>query len=181
MIIALLILVFLTIIGVSANQTSEFEIQIAGNEKYHKIAFYNADSGLYVSAKVISATVDGGEAPSLSNISYLNTSGAADPGDSTLDDIFYNEIMAFSAHDSANDLKFSLGSHDVSIDVDRTGQKNLTGGGAEFGSGAEGVGVGSAGGVALFFEMDSIGDGPSTAQSNVEAEYRKVLGVAGGV
>ena len=182
MIIALLMLAFLTIIGLSAGTTSQFETQIAGNEKFHKIAFYNADSGLYVSAKLISATIDDGEPQtSVSNISYLNSSGSPDPGDSTLDDIFFNEIMAYNAHDSANDMRFALGSHNVEVDVERTGQVSLTGGGAEFGSGAEGVGVGSTGGVALLFGVESFGDGPSSSQSNVEAEYRKVVGVAGGL
>jgi type IV pilus assembly protein PilX len=44
-IVAMLILVFLTIIGISAINTSRFESQIAGNEHRYQIAFYLADSG----------------------------------------------------------------------------------------------------------------------------------------
>ena len=188
MVIALLMLSLLTIIGISAARTSGIETQIAANEKFHKIAFYNADSGIYVTPKLISLCVDGGEPQDgLSGISYLDSSGDPDPSDSTLDDIFFYEIMGYeetlerAAHDSANDMRFALGSHDVDVDIERTGQESIAGGGVEFGSGAEGVGTGSTGGVALLFAMDSYGDGPASSQSNVEAEYRKVLGVAGGL
>ena len=44
-IIAMMILVFLTIIGISAINTSKFESQIAGNEHRYQIDFYVADSG----------------------------------------------------------------------------------------------------------------------------------------
>jgi len=94
MIIALLILALLTIIGISAAKTSGIEIQIAANEKFHKIAFYNADSGIYVTPKLISLCIDSGEIQQgLSKITYLDSSGDPDPTDSTLDDIFYYEIM----------------------------------------------------------------------------------------
>ena len=45
LVVALLILVLLTLIGISATRTGEIELQISGNEKYHKIAFYAAESG----------------------------------------------------------------------------------------------------------------------------------------
>ena len=44
-IVAMLILVFLTIIGISAVNTSKFESQIVGNEHRYQIDFYLADSG----------------------------------------------------------------------------------------------------------------------------------------
>jgi type IV pilus assembly protein PilX len=44
-IVAMLILVFLTIIGISAINTSTFEMQIVGNEHRYQIDFYVADSG----------------------------------------------------------------------------------------------------------------------------------------
>lgn len=44
-IVALLLLVTLTIIGVAATQTSIFESQIIGNEHRYQIDFYIADSG----------------------------------------------------------------------------------------------------------------------------------------
>jgi len=44
LVVALLILVILTIIGISATTTTDIETQIAGNEKFQKIAFYAAEA-----------------------------------------------------------------------------------------------------------------------------------------
>ena len=60
LIVALFILVILTLLGIMATTTTETEIQIAGNEKFHKMAFQNADSGVFSTPKVISGAFDGG-------------------------------------------------------------------------------------------------------------------------
>jgi hypothetical protein len=57
-VIALLIFVILTLLGVSATITSRTEVQIAGNDRFRIIAFENADSGVYATPKVISACMD---------------------------------------------------------------------------------------------------------------------------
>jgi hypothetical protein len=50
LIIAVMILVLLTVIGISAITTSNIEVQISGNDKINKMVFYAADSGIpYVS------------------------------------------------------------------------------------------------------------------------------------
>jgi len=45
LILALLILVLLTLMGISATTTSTIEVQMAGNEKFYEMAFYTAESG----------------------------------------------------------------------------------------------------------------------------------------
>lgn len=170
LLVALFILVILTLIGIIATTTTEMEIQIAGNEKFHKIAFQNADSGVYTTPKVISAAFDSGAEPSWTGVTYLGTSGT-----------FYREVMGFDTHDSASDIRFTLDGHNVDVDVNRTGQEIIPGGSAEFASGAEGIGSGSAGGVGILYDMDSLGDGPSSSLSNVSAVYRKIIGTAGGL
>jgi hypothetical protein len=170
LIVALLILVVLTIIGVSATTTSEIEIKIAGNDQFHKVAFQNADSGVYTVPKLISLCIDNASEQAVAGMTYT-------PSDGT----FYREIMGFDAPDAATDVQFSLAGFNVNVGVDRTGAMNLAGGGVEFASGAEGVGVGSAGGVAIFFDMDSFGEGPGSSVSNIGGVYRKVVGVVGGL
>ncbi len=169
LVIALLILVFLTIIGISATTTTQIELQISGNEKSYRIAFYNADSGVYATPKLISACLDNGAEQDVAGLTYLGSSGT-----------FYREIMGYDAHDSDKDIRFTLSGFNVDVDVERTGQETLAGGGAEFASGAEGIGAG-AGGVAILYDMDSFGEGPNSSLSNVGAVYRKVLGVPGGL
>ena len=44
LVVALLILVLLTIIGLAATNTSKIELNISGNEKLHKMAFYAAEA-----------------------------------------------------------------------------------------------------------------------------------------
>jgi hypothetical protein len=171
MVVALIVLALLTMIGVSASTTSEIDIQIAGNHKFHEIAFHHADSGVYSTPKVVSACVDLGTQPDISSVTYLD-SGTSD---------FYREIMGYKAHDADKDLRFVLSGHRVDLDVERTGQRSLAGGGVEFASGAEGVGAGTSGGLAIFYMMNCIGEGPNAAASNVVAEYRKVVGVSGGL
>jgi len=49
LVIALIMMVLLTLLGISASTTTEIEIQIAGNERSHGIAFYAAEAaGAYV-------------------------------------------------------------------------------------------------------------------------------------
>ena len=170
-VVALIMLALLTMIGVSASRTSEIDMLVAGNQKFHQMAFYHADSGVYATPKVISTCVDSGSQPDISTITYL------DSGTSN----FYREVMGYDPYDSDRDLRFALSGNRVDLDVERTGQQSLAGGGVEFASGAEGVGAGSSGGVAIFYTMDSLGEGPNAAESNVRAEYRKVMGVAGGL
>ena len=104
------------------------------------------------------------------NITYLGTSGT-----------FYEEIMDYKTNDSDEDIRFTLGGFNVDVDVRRDRVENLAGGAVEFAAGAEGIGAGSSGGVAIFYEMDSFGDGPANSISNVSAVYRKVVGVPGGL
>ena len=51
MVVALLILVLLTIIGLAATNTSKIELNISGNEKLHKMAFYAAEASRAYVAK----------------------------------------------------------------------------------------------------------------------------------
>jgi len=179
LIVALLILVFLTIIGISATTTTNIEIQIAGNEKFHKIAFYHADSGVYTTPKLISACIDSGAEINIGSgttepdIEYITGSSST---------LFYRQVMYPDEYDEGDkDIQFTLGGNNIQVDVENSGSKNLAGGGVEFAAGAEGIGAGSGGGVAIYYKMDSSGDGPANSISNVSAVYRKVVGVSGGL
>jgi hypothetical protein len=170
MVVVLLILVILTLVGITAATTSNIEVQVAGNQKFHKIAFHNADSGVYTTPKLISAAFDTGTEPTASGISYLGSTGD-----------FYREIMGYDSYDPDRDVRITLAGYDVDVDVNRLGTETLAGSGAEFASGAEGIGVGSTGGVAVVYGLDSLGEGPSESLSNIAAVYRKIVGTPGGL
>lgn len=170
MVVALLVLIILTVIGIGANNTTSTDIQIAANEKFHKLAFYNADAGVYATPKLISDAIDSGANPSGTGFTYLDTGT----------DKFFRELMGYDTNDSDRDIRFVLGGRNVELDVQRNRAESLAGGGAEFAAGAEGIGSGSSGGFATYYDLDSFGDGPSSATSNVGATYRKV-NVPGGL
>jgi hypothetical protein len=169
-VVALLILVVLTIIGVGATTTAEIELQIARNQKFNLIAFENADSGVYITPKLISSCLEYNDDQSFTDVTYLGRPGT-----------FYREIMGFDPHDSASDVRFAVTGSNVDVDVNRLGVQYITGGSIEFGSGSEGVGVGSPGGIAILYDINSLGDGPGSSRANVAGVYRKLVGVPGGL
>ena len=188
MIIVVLIMIALTTIGISALNTTTIEIQIAGNDKFHKMAFQNADSGIYTTPKLISACLAGGSeditpppmgifARSLLPPPLWSNVGIMTGSDGTL----YREIMGYDAYDVATDVRMVVDGSPVEVDVRRVRTETLAGGGAEFASGAEGLGSGSTGSSAIIFEEDSFGEGPSGSASNIGAFYRKVLDMPGGL
>jgi hypothetical protein len=170
-IVALLVLFTLTLLGISATTTSTVELQIAANDQLHTIAFYNTECGIFATPKLISNA--GSIAP---GIEYLPNDG------SYVADTFFRQVIGYDAYDGGtSDITFDSGGIPVEVDVERLGQQNIVGGGAEFASGSQGIGAGSTGGVAIFFGMDAAGTGPRNSAANIRAEYRKVVGVPGGL
>jgi hypothetical protein len=58
LIVALLMLVLLTVIGISASTISNIELQVAGNEKSYKIAFFAADGGTEAGAELLEKNIE---------------------------------------------------------------------------------------------------------------------------
>ncbi|MDY6879684.1 MAG: pilus assembly PilX N-terminal domain-containing protein [Thermodesulfobacteriota bacterium] len=81
LIMALVLMVVLTIIGIAVTKTSRTEVQLAGNEKYYKEAFYNADSGIsfiVATAPSISGLTPGPNTEIPSGARDLDGDGAVD-------------------------------------------------------------------------------------------------------
>jgi Tfp pilus assembly protein PilX len=176
---ALLILVMVTLLGLSAMDTTTVELTIAGNDLRSRLAFFSADSGVYGVPKIISQAVNVGAPvgfvgdPTL--IAWSNPAGNPQQ-------TFYGQIMGYVTYIAAPDIDMVLGGFNTTqVDVRRIRSKVVTGGGAEFASGHEGIGVGASGGTAIFYRLNSRGQSTRRAASNVIADYRKVVGVAGGL
>jgi len=58
LVIALLMLVVLTLIGISATTTTTFELQIAGNDKLFKRAFYAADGATEMGGELMEQNIE---------------------------------------------------------------------------------------------------------------------------
>ncbi len=177
---AVLILVIVTLVGLSAMDTTTVELQIASNDQRSRIAFYNADSGVYGTPKIISRIIDISDPVGIA--AEAGSIAAGVTWDVTTDqDTFFDQVMGYDNYDPTQDIVMGQGGFSTQVDVERVRSQILAGGGAEFASGVEGVGVGSTGGVAVYYELDSWGQSTRGAVSNVIADYRKVVGVAGGL
>ena len=188
LIFALVILLVVSIMGSSATLTSQIDLKLSGNAKVIRTSFYVADGGIMLSPKVISQIISDRALPAedqTPQISYDDyASGVDEP-------LLVKKIMGFAMDSDYQDEdpnladismdQGTLGS--MAVDLTRVATRYLSGGGVEFASGTEGVGVGGAASAAIIYRLDSrgtVGTAPRTTSSNIVAQYRKVAGVAGG-
>ena len=190
LVIAVLILLVLTVIGIYAITTTTFETKIAGFEREFKTAFYTADSGEPIGINAIKAIIH--YVPT--SPSNLSTLSANPLWNNILENNLFdnNEIFTDGRHTddpiSAPNIKatgqqigFPTGTPTkLRADIDRLASYPLSGGATEYGSGYEGIGQGGGGDVAIIYEIDSVGYYTySNAESELEIGYRHVVGVAG--
>ena len=166
---ALLVLVIITLVGLSAMDTTTVELQIAGNDQRSRLAFYSADSGVYGVPKIISRIVDTSGPVIIDAVSDSIARGVTwDATSSQV--IFFNQVMGYQDYDPVPDVALNSGGFNTNVDVRRVRSRVLAGGGAEFASGVEGIGVGTTGGVAVFYALNSMGQ--STRRSRFQRDSR---------
>jgi Tfp pilus assembly protein PilX len=208
-VMAMIILLVLSVIGIYAVYTSTVETKIAGVGQGFQEAFYAADAGepvgTYVTRQILHydpqtttelATVLGVQFPSgivNSRLFHNATSPDSTYPSGKLFSIFTRDltephpdtgtgtnadIIAALSDSQALGLPAYV---QLLIKIDRLQSLTMAGGGVEFASGYEGVGLGGGGGVAVVYNVDSVGKyGFWGAESRVSLGYRYVPGVAGG-
>jgi len=147
--VAVLIIPVLTLFCIFASQLSVQEINVSTNDKCHRSGFYNADGAIYGTAKLISLIgkddtrkkVEAGAGKDAPGIQYSNTAG--DPAE-----YFRHLLTSPASQTTSEDLQFvqTDPSNDIglqsTVDVTKQGPGGTpAGGGAEFGSGGEGIGA----------------------------------------
>lgn len=187
---AMVVLLLLMLIGIGGMRTSSIEVLIAGNDKFHKEAFYSADSGVYLTPKLLTLAREAGADPvadpqirQWQNPNVLINLFGVDGSTGSDGTRFYNETMGFvqDATPLDPDFRVQVGILPVDVDIAHTGSHQMVGGGAEFGMGAAGVGAGSAAGVWIGYTLTATGQAPKNTVSVVSASYRYVPGTAGGL
>ena len=180
---AMVILLLLMLIGIGGMRTSSIEVLIAGNDKFHKEAFYSADSGAYLTPILLTLTRDTAADPTPVQLGGQITLWGVDGSTPSVADRFYNETLGFveDATPLDPDFQVRMGLMPVDVDIDHTGSHQMVGGGAEFGMGSAGVGAGSAAGVWIGYTLTATGQAPKSSVSIVSANYRYVPGTAGGL
>jgi len=178
---ALLVLIILTIMGISTVTTSNIEVKIAANDQIHKMSFYAADGGVETATELLELNV-------------------ACPSGFASDDLTIGNITVFdkdfwmqdAAPKDADDKIIEHPSdteRDIRIDADSGPHTNLSiygttafgvGGAIEMAAGYEGKGKGAAGGgVSLLYQIFSQHKGLDDSESVVAIEWRHNVGSEG--
>jgi hypothetical protein len=176
---ALLILAVLTIIGVSSISTSNIEVQIATNDKVHKMAFYAADGGSQLGMELLELNIACAAGFANDNLQINNIT--------VVDKDFW---MQGDADKPADISDYSSDTdHDVQIDAAAGTHTNLSiygetalgiGGAIEMAAGYEGKGKGAAGGgVSLLYDIYSQHLGLANSKSMVALQWRHNIGSEG--
>jgi hypothetical protein len=196
--VVVFVLAILTIIGISASNTTDVELNIAGNDRSYRTAFYGADSGNFATAKRVSHILDTSDKPL----------AAPDPKDGLMyngatPDEFYDKVLGLKNAaniywDPAADINFSLGGVDaaasppvpaeppvglpetkVAVDLKRLKQYAPAGEAAEFGTGAEAVGGKTV--IVIPYALASEGKTVDQTKARIRCTYFKYFGIPGGV
>lgn len=178
---ALLVLVILTIMGVSAVTTSNIEVKIAANDQINKMSFYSADGGVETGTELLELNVAcpsgfASDDLSLGNITVIDKDfWMQDDEPKDVDD----NVIPYPSDTE----------RDISIDADSGPHTNLTifgatafgvGGAIEMAAGYEGKGKGAAsGGVSLLYQIFSQHRGLHDSESVVAIEWRHTIGSEG--
>lgn len=187
MIVVVMLLPVLTLLVVFALNTGNQNIEIASNDNCHRDALYNADAAIYGTSKLISLInksesrdeVDGGTSGDAPGVQFYDDTGTLG------DDGSYFVTMAISeeSQNTADDLEFQMvdEANNIGIkskvDIRKFRGETLGGGGAEFGSAAEGLGAQLN---IVRYEIRSQGEGScGNAALPVRGEYMFIASKAG--
>ena len=174
LVVSLIVLGLLMVIGTAITMSSSIELKIARNEKVGQNAFYRAENGRILAARITRSVLSGGSFADESNFDGNPNIWVMD-GDFPMENIDDGDTFS----DSTADVKMTDDASPptpantiASVDVDKIGVGPLPGSSAEFGSGYEGVG--KAGSAQVIYRMDSEGMAAANARSRVVVEYRMV-------
>ncbi len=182
LVIAVVILMLLTLIGIAITTTTSIELQIAGNDKLQKIAFYTADGGTEVGSELLeqnlgcmagfTATDISGTgsttAVRVTNLSFWENTSATEPSD-TNRDLFFPATAA------------AVGTTSPHTNLTMGGTTELSRGSAiQMVAGYEGKGKGvGAGGAYILYNMFSQHLGQVNSESIIQTSWRHVVGQEG--
>ena len=181
LIIAMMILVSISFLGLFAIRTTSVDLLVSGNERLNFQTFHAADGGTQLGSRVLRDLLNSYNPVSYGGIVLLDES------------CLRNEIYGFPGDCNDKDTDTPSNNPDmtfpdftqkiaVNMDVDQEGSVSfLPGSGMEFSSEYEGTGSGAAkGGAAVTYKVYAQAQGPNNAASLVDIRYRHVIGMSGG-
>ena len=160
LIVALLMLILLTVIGISASTISSIDIQIAGNEKMYKTAFYAADGGTEIGSELLEQNIE------------LRGFTSSTVGQANVHDLEFWSNTSWSA---TNDVDIKISSVDVGLKM-RGNSQLSTGGAIQLVAGYEGKGKGAGGsGAYMVHDIRSEASAKAGARSTVNSKWRHMI------
>lgn len=191
LIVALMIMVVLTIIGIAATFNTTTEVQIAGNDRIHKETFYDADGGTEFSAEVLEQNIacldfaDNGQGSQDLDGNSITIDGHIAVRNASL--VMWQNVMGTwkgtgvtYPSDLSRDLwyppAYAVGAPHTNLTVE--GIADLTPGTSIL-QNAGYLGLGrsfASGGVTLDYEIFSQHLGQSNSESRIRVEWKHVVG-----
>ncbi len=164
----LLLLLVLTVIGMSAIGTSTVENMLSGNIRLRERNLSRADAGTEISTAVIERTVREQDIQGFTNI--INPAfTATDP------DYLPTELRSSPFDPDTQDVAFAVEAQTVGVDIDKMYTKWMGGTAIEFASGYEGAGKSGSSGFYAFYRINSTSTNTLVnAEAQVGAIYRYV-------
>lgn len=156
LVIAIMILLILTVLGIYAVTTATLETKIAGNERVLKDAFYAADGGIDL-GRYVTALFLNYEDPTLPSGASVSNK-----------DAFRDEVIGVDTSGSPK-VTAKIGNSDVDIYVDRIKAEEESGSSMEFGAPV------SEKKVFIYCRLQSESKGIAGASAKIEAIYRHVV------
>jgi hypothetical protein len=145
LVLAIFMLALLSMIGLSSMMTSTTDITIAGNDKFSKIVYYQAESGLTVGGELVrlfyfNDPIEPGFIDENMTIELMKTGFDENNEDPDQDRLWYKNEQDKDCLDCLQDIDKTpdLQLTGVDIDIDRIWSDYAPGGGALFGRGATG-------------------------------------------
>jgi Tfp pilus assembly protein PilX len=158
LVIAVLILLILTVVGIYAVTTSTLETKIAGSERVLQEAFHAADGGVDYGRHVIELFL-------AEQNPTLPSGATVEPNATAFRQEILGEVTGGSPYVDAE-----IGKCDVEIHVDRIKAEEATGYSSEFGAPA------SEKQMTIYYLVDSKSTGQiGGASSQIETNYRRVV------
>jgi hypothetical protein len=169
LVLTMFMLSICSIIGVAAMLTSTTEVDIAGNERAHKQTVYQAEAGYVFGAEAIRnkegygiwedneimASLGENETITIKDGNVLLEGREDYPAGSGV----WNKNKQRDSVEKAADIEIRVKDRfNIDVDVDKIDVKYIAGGGVEFASGSEGMGVSMH---KIIYNMDCLGTLPA--------------------
>ena len=189
LVVALLMLVVLTLIGISATTTTTFELQIAGNDKLYKRAFYAADGATEMGGELIEQNIEDRDWEKVDGSGQLSPTGTEIDGSNPY---FRGNVRIESANpymnrepmdgiptDANRDVVYprSVADSEPHTNIKAVGNTTLsTGSAVQLIAGYEGKGKGAAGGGAwITYDVRAERRDVSNTDVRIRLGWRHVL------